>query len=388
MSHKAAGIDISDRSIELVAFRARGGGVIDGVVRTELPAGIVSRGEIQDYDALLKQVKALFQSLFGSGSDKITVGAALPEAAVYTKIFRLPVGLDERQYHQALEIAASDEFPFDLNADMVSASINIETVRGGRFYLYSTTQLQLASDYERLLREAGTEPMFLEPESVALARATVEEQEEAVDVLLADIGARTTMLVALGRRSQPIISAAVPVGGDILSTAIESSLKVSLEEAEKLKRKAGFNPKVDDGRVMMIIQRPFDEIANEIKSTIDYYKRRTSRDIGKILLVGGTSLLPGIVDYVSSRFAGLKVEAVNPTKRVKVSSSAQLPPKFKQEAVLYSTAIGLAMRAAGTRDRPGPNLLPSIASGAKKRRSLLQTIRSIFKKVPSSYASK
>jgi Tfp pilus assembly PilM family ATPase len=300
----------------------------------------------------------------------------------------MPNGLEKKQYLQALEIAASEEFPFDSVSDMSYGSVCIEETENGKFYLFSVTSLQLAEGYEQFMRELGAEPSFLEPESVALARATVPEQKDAVDILLADIGARTTMLVVLGRHSQPIFSAAVPVGGDVLSTAIEEQLKISLADAEQLKRKSGFDLTVDDGRVMMIIQQPFNEIAKEIKSTIDYYKKRTGRNVRKIMLAGGTSLLPVIIDYVSSRFPGIEVVTADPLAGINISSSAPLPDNLKEEAVLYSTAIGLAQRAAGSRDRPGPDLLPRKTRSSRKKRSPLRYIRSIFKKVPSSYASK
>lgn len=379
MSKKTAGIDISDRSIELVSVLSKKENVISGVVRTELPAGIVSRGEIQDYDELLKRIRKLLGELFGGRLGSIEIGMSLPESRVYSKVAILPTGLEEKQYGKALEISAAKEFPYDVGSDMISSFVSVKTIENRREFLYSTTQLSLAHEYENLLREAGAEPVFMESESSALSRGAISA-EASSDVLLADIGARTTMIATLGTHGEPVLSSAVPVGGDLLTTAIESRLDISLEEAEKAKRRGGLDPKADEGRVMMIIQRPFDQIASEIQATISYYKRKTGREVKKIVLAGGTSLLPGIMDYMVSHFEGVEVERADPLKRVSVAQNAKLPPRFKKESVLYTTAVGAALRAAGVRDRPGPNLLPSASTLRGGKTGPLNFIRTIFKK--------
>ncbi|MFH1046828.1 MAG: pilus assembly protein PilM [Patescibacteria group bacterium] len=381
MPYKAAGIDISDRSIEVVAFRPKGAGIIDGVVRAELPAGIITRGEIQNYDELLAQVNRLFDILFGQHRGKIPVGLSLPETSVYSQVFRLPVGLETEQYKKALEINASEEFPYDSSIEMSANFVSIKSDNEARYFWYSTVDAHLVNEYERLLNDAGLEPLFMEPESAALARAVLAGEDSA-DTLLADIGARTTMLVALGERGEAVLSSAVPVGGEMLTSAVEERLGLSMEDAEAAKRKGGFDPTIDDGRVMMILQHPFDDISNEIRTTINFYEKKTSRNIKKIVLAGGTSLLPSVTDYVSSRFTDLVVERGEPLKRFGVTADAVLPPNFKNEAILYSTAIGLSIRASGSRDRPGPNLLPSARNHGHGRGRVLNFIRSIFKKSP------
>ncbi len=360
-------------------MREKSAGTIDGVTRAELPAGIISRGKIEDYDELLKRVKSLLDDLFGARRGKIDVGMAMTETMVYSKIFRMPQGLGYDHYAKALEIEAIEEFPYDLTSQVISNFVLVRSGEKEREFLYATVDADKAKEYERLLNEAGANPVFFEPESSALARAAVSP-ELSSDALLADIGARTTMLVALGVKGEPVLSSAVPVGGDILTTEIEKRLNVTLAEAEAVKRRSGFDASVDDGRVMLILQNPFDEIAKEIKITINYYHEKTGRDINKIVLAGGTSLLPKVMDYMSSRFADVEVSRADPLKRFAVKPNIKLPPKFKQEAVLYSTAVGLAVRAAGSRDRPGPNLLPSARGHGRKSGGFINFIRSLFKK--------
>ena len=106
------GIDISDRSIEIVSLlQRRDGLVVERAGRRELPAGIIERGVIQDADALVKTLAGAFDAIFGEKRGRIDAAVALPASVVYSKSFTLPGGLDREMLKKAVAIEAADVFP-------------------------------------------------------------------------------------------------------------------------------------------------------------------------------------------------------------------------------------------------------------------------------------
>lgn len=201
-------------------------------------------------------------------------------------------------------------------------------------------------------------------ESQAQARALLGDLTlELEGVLMADIGARTTILSIFdhhGIRSTENI----PYAGQKLTEAVAKKLKTSFEEAEQLKREVGVEVAVQQKNKVYLAMEPIvQKIINEIKSSIKYYKKRTSHIINEVILCGGSSLLPGIEAYFSQRL-GIKVEKGNPLEEVGYD-----PKVFKeQEAILYATVMGLALRGVGKDpEKEGINLLYKKYSEKKER---------------------
>ena len=73
-----------------------------------------------------------------------------------------------------------------------------------------------------------------------------------------------------------------------------------------------------------------------------------SERIGKIVLAGGASQLPGLSDYLSSNW-GIPVELAKPFERVEVD------PAYADEvagsAASFAVAVGLALRRSGDKGR-------------------------------------
>ncbi len=380
MSRRVAGIDISDRSIEIVSLLAKGPGIIERAMRVELPPDIVSRGEIQDFNSLSRVLRAMLDNLYGEGRGKTQVAISLPETIVYSKVFSLPAILDDKQTADALVLASSDEFPIEAATKIAYDFIELDETGGIKRYLFATVDHARVQEYLKVLEEANAEAVLIEPESAAMSRALVPYGEEKA-LMVADIGARTTTLVSFDEAGRQVISAAIPIGGDIFTEAIERKMKLSLEEAEKLKIRVGFDEDAEDGRVLMILQSPFEQIVSEIQRTLSYVAEERGLKTEKIILAGGTSLLPKIADYMSLAFGNVEVVSGDVLQNVGVSDEAILPKNFNNNAVLYATAIGLGIRAVETRGHPGLNLHP--VARRSDRGGSFAPLRKLFNKLSS-----
>ena len=99
---------------------------------------------------------------------------------------------------------------------------------------------------------------------------------------------------------------------------------------------------------MFALQKPVQEILEEMKLAISFYERRTGKEINKILLCGGSSFLPEISSYFSSNldletltpdpWEGINVEKLFKEKNIQDIIKMGLHPVF------FANVIGLARR--------------------------------------------
>ncbi len=355
MKPLACGLDISDYSAELVALSQTKGRVqLEALGRTELPAGLIRRGVIQHPEKLAALLNVFFDKTLGERRSRIVLGVALPETLVYSKIFRLPANLGLELAAKAAAMSAADVFPLPLN-DVASAFAVLSRSKESQELYYAVAEAPAVQAYRDLLSRIKIEPLFIEPESLALDRAIIGADESG-PALIADIGAATTML-AVHDRGSVVFSSNIALAGNKLTSAIEVQHNVPLEKAENLKRRAGFDPMAETGRVMLILQEPMLELIGEINKTIAFYARQNGRKIERVVLAGGSSLTPEIANYVSSNLPGIAVTTGEPFRGI----SAEPPPQnedLKTNAIFYATAIGLALRAGGFRPAHGLDLRP------------------------------
>lgn len=369
----ACGLDISDYSAELVALSQVEGRVqVEAFGRTEIPAGLVRRGVIQQPDKLVGVLKTLFSLTLGLKHDRIALGVSLPESQVYSKIFRLPANLELDLAIKAADMEARDYFPLPLNNIAVD-TIVLSRDKDTQDLYYAVVDRDVAQAYRDVLRQVEVEPQFLDSETQALARSFGLPGTEPV--LIADIGAGTTLLTVCDQGGIRF-SSSVVLGGNRLTSAIEIQLNVPLDKAENLKRRAGFDPTAETGRVFLILQKPMTELIEEIRKTLVYYARRTGRPIGKIILAGGTSLTPEIAPYIESNIPEVSVAVGQPLREIGTAPALPIDD-LKNNAILYSTAVGLALRAGGFRRGPGLDLRPDRPAGGRGAAAFLEKARHV-----------
>ncbi|HTK60118.1 MAG TPA: hypothetical protein VL283_02835 [Candidatus Baltobacteraceae bacterium] len=109
-----------------------------------------------------------------------------------------------------------------------------------------------------------------------------------------------------------------------------------------------------------------DRLAKDVVAARDYYEAKSGRAVSRVIMCGGSTLMPGLVEHVSGKLSTLartqRVEHADPW------SGLELDPlleklNLRERGVLATTAVGLAMRGLGVRKFTDINLLPSGAQG-------------------------
>jgi len=208
------------------------------------------------------------------------------------------------------------------------------------------------------------------PSPLAAAEALLTSQQKELGSVLIDIGAETTGM-AVYEDKNLIHLAVLPVGSAHITRDIAIALQIDINLAEEIKKKFGsyiFQNKskkekintgkgesfVFDSKKMVQAGRArVAEIFNLVAKELKKINRQEALPAG-VILTGGGSNLPGIVDFVKKQ---LKL----PVKKGVVKDFIAL-----EEDPSYSTVCGLVMTGIGQQEIRRPMTEGAIISRIKK----------------------
>ena len=337
---RAFGLDISDRSVEIAEIRTfwRSRVVAYGYIELEVR-------KIRNLISLTKPRKV--------STNKVVF--SLPESTTFVHYFELQgkeniSGLEEKildKVSSVIPITPENSY-YDWQVKALPVPQGGEPIMQ---VLYVAAEKETVEKYIALLGTLGLEPVIMDIESASLGRALLEQN--GYPQMIVDIGAHTSTVSVFDRGGTLIVSISVPVAGEDFTNLIAKARGIQKAEAEELKKSA--EKKEGEGAALFPIVEPAAaKIVAEIKRVIEYCETRRFLSVQKIILAGGSALLPGISDYFSNKLS-LPVDVGDPLRRVKWPGKGDLslPP------VLFSNAIGLALRGA-SRSSTGINLLKRV----------------------------
>jgi cell division ATPase FtsA len=189
-------------------------------------------------------------------------------------------------------------------------------------------------------------------EPAALARVLLPKEEGASAIL--DVGARGTTFACFGEDGGLELSVSISTGGNALSDALIDHAGVGEEEAHRLKSEEGFRLDAPGGgRTLLVLQEGAQSIVREVNQALAYYEGTYGKKIARIVLAGGSSLIPLFDRYLSANL-GHPVALGDPSRRLSLPSAVQGAIPTIQLAPVF----GLALRAEGRiPENDGINLL-------------------------------
>ena len=259
------------------------------------------------------------------------VVASIPDFSVFTAIVRLPV-MPDKDMRQAVVWEAKKFIPVPLEEvnidwqvigeDAIPAAPvavqpeEVKQVAGGssRRVLLTAAPKKIVSQYVGILKEVGLEVASLETESFALIRSLVGYDPSTV--LLVDIGAVVTHMVIV-EKDVPVLTRSIDVGGKTISQAIANVLGVDGKRAEQFKRLHGIPLGAAEASagVPKAITVALQTIVQETRYLIETHARQGEGNIEKVILTGGSALLPGLPDYLG-KYLNKRVFIGDPFARI------------------------------------------------------------------------
>lgn len=136
----------------------------------------------------------------------------------------------------------------------------------------------------------------------------------------------------------PYLSRDIFIGGDDLTKKMVEALEIEYAEAEKLK----LNPGKRLEELLSIWDPVLNNLAAEIRVSLDYFEARNNRAVEKIYIVGGTSRMEGIEEYLN-RLLSVEIKKLDYAARLKFDAAVD-QDDFRANSDLYAVALGLALR--------------------------------------------
>ena len=363
MAKKFFGLDISDYSIEAVLVKKSlfGKARVVSYARTILRGEVVRNGVVKKPDKLAEAITRVLASAEPRPIKTKQCIVSIPDSQAFTTIFKLPAGLRHGEIKNTIPFKAEEVIPFKAT-EVYFDFKSISRKEGTQEVFYAAAPVGVVDSLIGAITAAGLQPLALDLESVSLARAlispaTVAQLQKAQlgeVVLLIDIGARTSNFTIFDRNGIRH-SASSTVAGNKFTRTIVNNLSIKPKDADALKFKEGVKAKDKSSRVTLILQKELQTIIKEASRLMTYYQDETGRKVGLIVLAGGSSLLPGIDEYLSANL-GTQVVVGDPFDELSVPVSLK---RLKSKRVLFSNVIGLALRAVSNDPVHGDiNLMP------------------------------
>lgn len=258
---------------------------------------------------------------------------SLPNSAVFTSVIQMPK-MSDNDLAQALQFEAKKYVPLPAAEVVLSWSI-VETnpKTNTMDVLLTAVPKYVQESYMKLFELSGLDLEIIEIEALALIRSLVFDTRQ--NNVIIDIGAKTTGINFI-KNGFLQLSRSINVGGDTITNRIAEVLRISEIRAEQFKKDFGVSETLF---LPEAIKPILDTIKNEARRLLTIYRARGVA-VDKIVLVGGGSGLPGLVEYFGD--LGTAVERGNPLQSLTFPEDIALV--LRRFALHLPVAIGLALR--------------------------------------------
>ncbi|MDO8499106.1 MAG: pilus assembly protein PilM [bacterium] len=350
------GLDIGDLSIKLIqltrSWRLNRSTLklqeyykIKEMRSVKLPPGYIVNGEIQQPENVRHK---LLHLLGKDGSAKPIhspwVVADLPEPKTFLKLIEIDMPPNDITEDDIL-FQAKKHLPFDLSEAVTDWQIvNPNPSSNKSNVLFAAVPKVISDSYTYLLESVGLTPAVLEVEAISLVRSLITANKDygAEARAILDLGATRSGLVIYDQGTIQF-STTLTFSGEIVTTAIEQGLKITREEAEKMKTQNGLVYDKANPKYLKIIADLTERLIAEIKKSLLFYKTHFPHcgPVTHITLCGGVSTTLGL-DAAIAR--SLKISA-RPGNAWKNLANPQFGEADRKRGLLWSSAVGLALHA-------------------------------------------
>ena len=335
---EAFGLDISDLSLRIVKLRKRGKFFrLVSWGEAKIKPGIIEHGEIKNEDVLSGIIKQTLAKVKGERIKTKYLIASLPEKKAFLQMIEMPK-MKEEELKTSVPFEAENYIPLSIEKVYLDFQIIPYSNQADHLdILIAALPKRTVNPYVSCFRKAGLIPIALEVESQSIARAVVKNEISPFPLLIIDLGRSTTSFIIFSGYS-PRFTSSIPISSQELTEAVSKTLKLSLNEAEKLKLKRGLK----DEKTLKAMTPLLIDLMVQAKKCIDYHHSNNG-GVKKILLCGNGANLKGLSDFISSELK-ITVEFANPWINILSPSLKEVPELPFKESLGYTTALGLALR--------------------------------------------
>lgn len=338
MAAQIFGLDIGRSFIKVVQVKVGGGkkALIAAGNHQTAPGGILSDSSV-DLKSLSESIRVCVE---GSKVTTKKCAVSLIESQVVTRLIQLP-NLTDKELSSALNYEAEQYIPLPIkDVNLQFKVISRPTDSNGKMdVLLIAAPKRIVSKYLDVVKNAGLDVEAVETESAALARALCRPDEPATIII--SMGAVSTELF-IAKGGSVLFTRSIATGGVNLTKSIMTEFNLPQSQAEQYKQTYGIVEANLSGKLAAILKPILDVLISETLKAVEFaHTHEKDSQIGRIVICGGGSFLPGLAEFLTER-TSLEVSLGDPWADF---SKEGIILKLTGQGSFYSVATGLAQRA-------------------------------------------
>jgi type IV pilus assembly protein PilM len=275
-----------------------------------------------------------------SGATSEDVVASLPTYSVFSSIINVS-GRSSKNLEEAVNREAKKVIPMSLEEMILDWKILERNKKENNIRVFLTASpKKLVKSYIELFRQLQLNLVSLETESFSLIRSLVGQDNGSY--MIAGMG-KTNTDISIVTDGIPVLNRSIDVGGGAITEAISKNLNINKERAEQFKCDMGITS-LDSNKQDVIpktIIKSVNPIIDEMKYMLNLFEQKNEKNVEKIILTGGTSLLVNFSNYLSKT---LDMNVVIGDPWARISYPEELKPALTEVGPKMAPAIGAAMR--------------------------------------------
>jgi len=245
---------------------------------------------------------------------------------------------------QALKFEAQKHIPFTLAEVNLDAEILKDDLPENKMLvLLAAAKKEAVSQRLKIIEPAALKAGAVDIDSLALLNAFIFNN--AADIIpkykviaLLNVGSQISSLNIL-EAGIPGFSRDIHIAGHSFTQKISGALNIELGAAEKLK----INPDKDSlQKIKTEIGPVFTNLANEIRTSFDYYESQSTASVERVFLSGGGAK-PFFFREMLTAALGIEAEYWDPFKKIALSAGVD-SAGLKEASPQLCVAVGLALR--------------------------------------------
>lgn len=337
------GVDIGTSSIKMVELEKKQGRLHLVTYGYSENIKELSDGEnwTKNTDYVKKVIDRIYKKMEATTDRAV---GTLPAFSVFSSIITLR-NVDKKSLAGAVEWEAKKFIPLPLEEMILDWKVigeKTENDKKNTMVLLTGSPKKLVRKYVDVFRRTVVNLTNLEPETFSLIRSLLGDDKSTV--MLIEIGA-TNANICIVKGGIPMVSRSLDLGGKTISKTIATNLNIGLARAEQFKRDLGIaSAQAGGDLVPSTIASSINPIVNEVKYLINLFQNKNEDKVEKIILSGGSVMLPNFASYLSEKL-NMNVVVGDPWSRVVYPP--ELKPILMEIGSSFSVAIGAAMRELG-----------------------------------------
>jgi type IV pilus assembly protein PilM len=338
------GLDIGSSAIKAVELRpTRGGYELEHIAHQSLQSDTIVDGHIIDLNHVSDCINRIWAE---SGIRTNQVATSLSGHAVIVKRVVLPAMSDE-ELDEQIHWEAEQYIPFDINDVNLYHEVIGQDPSGQHMdVLLVACKRDKIAQFTQVISQAGKQPVIVDVDAFALQNAYEINYHPTPNqtVALLNIGASVTTINVV-RGTTSIFTRDISAGGNQYTDLLQKEFNLTFEQAEAVKRGAVVDANLSSDQIHAVINSVSEMLGLEIQRTLDFFRATVadSSSIDRMLVAGGSSKVPNLIDYLSERLQ-MPVARFDSFRSIKYDRRRFDEDYMRELSPNMAIAVGLAVR--------------------------------------------